>query len=157
MCFLRSSRAAQLSGGGKGAGGGEGGSEGGQSGGKGKTTWICFLSSARGCSAMITPRAVVDVMNAKRSKAACSHITNPGQGCHKSSLHFPSFLFCCSSSFFWRSFLRGVMQEQGYAAHALFWNWRVEQLSITVMLQLRSYPCKPFAQSFLWYLMIHIY
>ena len=35
-----------------------------------------FLSSAKGCSAMITPRAVVDVMKANRSNAACKHITN---------------------------------------------------------------------------------
>ena len=35
---------------------------------------MCFLSKAKGCRATSTPRAVVGVMNANLSRAACNNI-----------------------------------------------------------------------------------
>lgn len=49
-----------------------------------------FLSSAKGCSAMITPRAVVDVMKANLSKAACKHTTNDGDKNWPRLVHEPA-------------------------------------------------------------------
>ena len=63
-------------------------------------TWMCFLSKAKGCRATSTPRAVVGVMNANLSRAACKKIqVNADAHLHETTAHMcpETLLHLCTS------------------------------------------------------------